>query len=255
MIAKEIIKNNFSRCAGYYDSYSNIQNLCASELIDKINMREFETILEIGCGTGNYTSLLREKFPRARITALDISREMINIARLKLNGKKINFALGDGEKADFKEKFDLITSNAVFQWFGDLEKSLAGYKHLLSEKGVVRFSMFGPATFCELDYCLKLVISGNASIVAGFFKKQEDVKKILNRLFADSSVEPRIYKEDCVSLLRLLKKIKYTGVRGSRMFKKNIWTADALAKIGAAYKQKYSGITATYEVFFCKGEK
>ena len=78
---KEIIARNFSRCAYLYDRYADVQKKAALEILGQIQDYSFSKILEIGCGTGNYTLLLREKFKRASITALDISRKMIEVAQ------------------------------------------------------------------------------------------------------------------------------------------------------------------------------
>ena len=116
MINKKVIENNFSRYAKFYDSYSTIQNFSAQELISQVRANGFKNILDIGCGTGNYTRLLKGKFPQAKITAIDLSKEMLCIAKDKLADRSIKFLRADGQKLKIKEKFDLISSNATFQW-------------------------------------------------------------------------------------------------------------------------------------------
>ncbi|MHC4220939.1 MAG: methyltransferase domain-containing protein, partial [Planctomycetota bacterium] len=113
----ETIKKNFSRYARQYDNYANIQNQSAEKLIETIEKKQFDKILDIGCGTGCYTKLLQNHFPAAKIKALDISSEMINVAKDKLAHSNIDFLIADGQKIALDEKFDLITSNACFQWF------------------------------------------------------------------------------------------------------------------------------------------
>ena len=115
---------NFSRSASFYDRYADVQKNCATELLRRLTQVRFNKILELGCGTGNYCSLLREKFSEAQLTAVDISEPMIAVARNKLKGSKINFVVADAEDVSFGEGFDLVTSNACFQWFEDLERSL-----------------------------------------------------------------------------------------------------------------------------------
>ena len=161
MNTKEIIKRNFSRYARYYDNYSKIQDISGIGLLSELKSDGFRNILDVGCGTGNYTGLLRERFPFAKIKAIDISGEMIEIAREKLQNKAIEFMIKDAEKidsigiADPEESFDLISSNVSFQWFADLEKALLNYKRLLKPGGTILFSTFGPLTFYELNNSLK----------------------------------------------------------------------------------------------------
>jgi malonyl-CoA O-methyltransferase len=255
MIDKEIIKRNFSRYAAYYDRYSSIQNLCASRLISKIKTNNFANILEVGCGTGNYTKLLSERFSKAKIKTIDISFEMIKVAKEKLPDRKIEFVLTDGETADFNERFDLISSNACFQWFTNLEKSLARYKRLLNRNGVISFSTFGPLTFRELDISLRELFIENIETSSCAFLEKINIKKILKSLFKEIEIEQKIYKETYASLSELLKKIKYTGTTGSAEKKRNFWTPQTIDKLEKIYKGRFKGITATYEALFCKGVK
>ena len=84
---KKTIARNFSRYAYAYDRYSDVQREAAFELLMLIKKGRFNRIMEVGCGTGNYTLLLREKFKKARIKAVDISDKMIEVASDKLRNK------------------------------------------------------------------------------------------------------------------------------------------------------------------------
>jgi len=254
MADKEVIKNNFSRYAKYYDRYSNVQHSCALELISKIKTNGFKKILDIGCGTGNYTKYLRAKFPLAQIKALDISSEMIEVAREKLEDKEIEFIIADGESINFEEKFDLISSNASFQWFEDLRGALLRYKRLLNRRGVISFSTFGPNTFYELNQSLReMYRRREVSLSSRNFPQKTKIEKILKVLFGEVEVERKIHKEKYNLLSELLRKIKYSGVRGRGMGRKTFWTPGIIEELQKVYKDKFKGITVTYEIFFCRG--
>jgi len=256
MADKEVIKNNFSRYAKYYDRYSSVQYACALELINKIKINGFKKILDIGCGTGNYTKCLRTKFPLAQIKALDISSDMIEVAREKLGDEKIEFIVADGESISFKEKFDLISSNASFQWFEDLKGALLRYKRLLNRKGVISFSTFGPDTFCELSQSLReMYRRREVSLSSCNFPQKTEVEKILKVLFKEVEIERKIHKEEYNLLPELLRKIKYSGVRGAGLDRKAFWTPGTIEELQKVYKGKFKGITVTYEIFFCRGVK
>ncbi|UCD55755.1 MAG: malonyl-ACP O-methyltransferase BioC [Candidatus Omnitrophota bacterium] len=252
---KEIIKRNFSRYARYYDNYSDIQDCCGLKLIGKLNSDGFGNILDVGCGTGNYTGLLRKRFPLAKIKAVDISGEMIEIARKKLQDKQIEFAVRDAEKIDSKDPLDLITSNVSFQWFVDLEKALLNYKKSLKPGGAVLFSTFGPLTFYELNNALKELFKEKKEINSRRFLEKIRITKIMEGLFKKVEIEEETFKESHVSLRELLKKIKYSGIRGSGVNTKNFWVSERIDKLENIYKKKFDGIVATYQVFMCKGVK
>lgn len=254
MLDKEKIKSNFSKCARYYDSYCNIQNRCALDLIGRLEAKKFNNILDIGCGTGNYTGLLRERFPEAKIKALDISPEMLDLAREKFRNAEIDFIAADGEKINLRERFDLISSNAAFQWFEDLEKALNEYEKMLKAGGMILFSIFGPDTFRELEDSIK-EISGGKTISSADFKEKTALNEMMKKIFRNAEVEEAVYRERYGSLAELLEKIKYSGTRGNGADKKSLWTPKAFNKLEALYKRRFNDITATYQIFFCRGIK
>lgn len=255
-VDKNRIEKNFSKHARQYDSYSAIQELCARELVSKIDKNDFRSILDIGCGTGCWTELLKEKFPLAEIKAVDISYEMIKIAQEKLRDSRIRFIKVDGEEIDFDEEFDLISSNAVFHWFVNLKEALLKYRCLLKERGVILFSFFGPRTFFELERSLKKTFAGDISISSSGFPGRREIEKLLAGFFKEAETEERLYRETYSSLRELLKRIKYTGTKGMGITDSNsLWTPKAMAGLERDYRDLFKDINVTYQVFFCKGLK
>jgi malonyl-CoA O-methyltransferase len=249
---KEIIRRNFSRYAYLYDGYADIQRQAAAELAGGIGHNGLRDILELGCGTGNYTAILRDKFKDARIRALDISAEMVVVAGKKLAGKGIAFLVADAENITFRKPFDLITSNACFQWLADLTGALIRYKAMLKSGGSVTFSIFGPRTFCELQESLRQILKG-ASIEAPNFIAKDSLQVILRDNFKETRIKEVCYGETFKDLKCLLEKIKYSGIRGGGLGVNAHFTRGLLEKIEEAYLKRFGRIEATYEVFFCEG--
>jgi len=251
---KAIIERNFSRCARFYDRYADIQRLAAERLIGLAPDAGFKEILEIGCGTGNYTIMLREKFRTAHIKAIEISEEMVGIARLKTGTAGVEFVIADAEKIDLSAGFDLVTSNASFQWFENMESSIKRYKEILSAGGVILFSSFGPLTFLELGRVLKDV-AGGQMVDSSAFQDKDALTGLLKRHFRGAAVEELTVKETYPSLRDLLGKIKYTGTRGSGLGNALLWRKGMFEKVEETYKNIFGAIEATYQLFFCKGIK
>jgi len=209
-------------------------------------------ILELGCGTGNYTVLLSRKFRKARIQAIDISRKMIEVAQKKLPESRIEFLTGDAEEMTTTGRFDLITSNAAFQWFENLERALGVYKEILVRDGFLAFSTFGPGTFSELGWSLREFLDEGISLSAGHFLERERLEMILRRIFRKVTVREQIFQETYPSLLALLRAIKYTGTQGVPNF---LWTQRLVKKTEKVYLARFGRISASYQVFFCQASK
>ncbi len=71
-------------------------------------------IADLGCGPGNSTALLAERFPKAEIVGFDTSEAMLAAARARLPGAR--FERADIGAWDPTEPFDLVFSNAALQW-------------------------------------------------------------------------------------------------------------------------------------------
>ena len=154
MLNKNIVENHFSRAAKTYEDNAIIQKELAVNLIKKAKNsgRDFSRILEIGCGTGYLTRLLSIAFPKAKIFATDISPLMLVQAEKRHPPcqNKPEFFQQDGENLSVTGTFDLIISNAAFQWFTDYDKAFSGFASRLASEGLLLYSTFGPATFNEL---------------------------------------------------------------------------------------------------------
>lgn len=251
---KSNIASNFSRYAHFYDQYADVQNKAAVELTNSLKNGNFPKILELGCGTGNYTLMLRERFANARIKALDISEEMISVAQNKLKNKDVEFMVADAEKIILDKDFDLITSNACFQWLDDLAKALRGYAKSLCRGGSVHFSIFGPHTFCELNTTLKNVLA-ESRVDAVDFPNKKILKAMLKDNFKTVKITEVCYKESFKNLKELLDKIKYSGIRGNGLRGKVYFSRGLLERLEKAYLDRFGEIDATYQIYICRGKK
>jgi len=252
MVDKGLIKRRFSAYADTYDAYASVQNLCAAQLIAFLGTASFTNILDIGCGTGNYTKLLRKTFPRAKIGALDISDHMIAHARKKLISDRIDFITADAETALFDSEFDCVTSNASFQWFDNLKEVFTRYSGFMKEGGTLSFSIFGPGTFAELQASLRSLYGHRAELQAGNFTGASEVEALLRDLFREVIVKEERYTEENGSLLTLLRKIKYTGTTGTGIVGNGLWTRRTIDTLEKIYRERFGSVIATYEVLFCR---
>jgi malonyl-CoA O-methyltransferase len=154
---KGIVKRQFSEKAGSYDRYAQVQKEMAHQLVRQITAASAvpHDILEIGCGTGYFTGLLLERHPQAAYKAIDIAPGMVEEAssRFAASGRSLAWIVADVEEwaaGQPDHSFDLIVSNACFQWLIQPEETVAHLHRLLRPGGRLCFSTFGPRTFTEL---------------------------------------------------------------------------------------------------------
>ena len=117
---KDLIQKRFAKNLDTYNDNAKIQKKMAERLLSFLDRKDFNDILEIGCGTGFLTQLVNEKFSFKTYTANDIVESCEKYVK-EIN-PKINFIPADIEKAveNSDKKYDLIISNAVFQWVENL---------------------------------------------------------------------------------------------------------------------------------------
>ncbi len=112
-----------------YERYSSAQQRWARELIDKLDLRGDEALLDIGCGDGKVTAEIAARLPRGFAVGIDNSEEMIALARrhyLAAAHTNVSFVLGDARFSPFHDAFNIVFSNAALHWIRDHRPVLAG---------------------------------------------------------------------------------------------------------------------------------
>ena len=87
------------------------------DLVAALPARDVQVAIDLGCGPGNSTEVLADRFPQARVSGLDSSEDMLAAARERLPG--IRFELADIDAWNPVESFDVILANASLQWLPD----------------------------------------------------------------------------------------------------------------------------------------
>lgn len=122
-----------------YAKVSTHQKEWGRRLIETLDLKGDESILDLGCGDGFLTSLLADQVPKGRVIGIDSSCGMIESARgyARFN---LEFELRDIAHLNLSSSFDLIYSNAVLHWVSDHDQLLADCYRLLRAGGRVRFN-------------------------------------------------------------------------------------------------------------------
>jgi trans-aconitate 2-methyltransferase len=125
--------------AGQYLRFADERTRPALDLLARIELATPRSIVDLGCGPGNSTGLLRERWPEATVTGIDTSADMLAAARRGYPG--IYFVLGDIATWSPAELYDVVFSNAALQWVGDHEHLLPRLLDAVAPDGVLAVQM------------------------------------------------------------------------------------------------------------------
>jgi trans-aconitate 2-methyltransferase len=142
-----------------YLTYADERGRPFVELVARIDADRPDDVVDLGCGPGNLTTLLRDRWPGARIRGLDSSPEMIDRARDV--GAGIAFEVADLRTwAATDDPVDVLVSNATLQWVPghlDLLPTLGGH---VRPGGWLAFQV--PGNFGEPSHTIRTELAAEA---------------------------------------------------------------------------------------------
>jgi trans-aconitate 2-methyltransferase len=100
---------------GQYLAYADERGRPFLDLLARVGAEAPSRVVDLGCGPGRLTRLLAERWPRAEVTGVDSSEEMVAAARVQDGG--VTYELADlRDWLDDPEPVDVLVSNATLQW-------------------------------------------------------------------------------------------------------------------------------------------
>ncbi|NUU59502.1 malonyl-ACP O-methyltransferase BioC [Paenibacillus agri] len=272
------IGRQFNRNANSYDAHAQIQCLMSDRLaksflglMNKSNISGPD-ILEIGCGTGALTEIIVNEWPSANITALDIAPAMIKLAKQrvlsdeanfngirKMNSGSLHFLHADIEMwaPDAKAaSFDLIVSNACFQWLSNPGRTLGHLRRMLRPGGLLIFTTFGPDTFCEMHEAFNGAYRANGLEPQRhglrFLSTDEWNSMLKESGFSSIQLERSLQTEKYASARDFLHSVKSMGASTSEAVNvRGLSSRQLFASMYKEYEEKFSiegGVTASYDL-------
>ena len=171
------IKNMFDEISKYYDEMNNLISFGSHFILKILVIRELKItpqarILDICCGTGDFTKIISKLYPHTKIIGIDFSQNMLKLAKKK-NPRGV-FLKGDATDLPFKEnEVDLIRRSFGLRNIENRSKALSEAYRVLKQGG----------KFLQLDFGKHNKISKIFDIVVPFaaklFKKNEEHYKYL----------------------------------------------------------------------------
>lgn len=233
---KELIKQRFSKSLETYKSNAIVQKQMAEKLVGLIENVSFDNILELGCGTGFVTELISSKYNYKQYDAIDIVDEcQKHIENITNN---INFISCDIENFEYQKKYDLIISNASFQWLDNPVDFIKSIKSHLNPNGIFAFTLFGKNNFKELN----TIISSTPSYYS-ITETKEITKEYKLEHLSEENIIMNFERPK-----EVLQHIKHTGVNA---ISQEQWTKSDLNNFEKKYDEICNGnITLTYNPIY-----
>ncbi len=242
IVKKESLKRHFSKASRTYDDNASVQLYMGKKLLEYMAEEKFKHVLEIGCGSGIFTSEIIKRYSPDTVNLNDISEAMLNTCKERFSDyKNISYHLGDIEKITLKGSYDLVASNACLQWLSDLRGALNGFIKALVPNGVLAFTSFGNENVREISS-----ITNNGLRYLSY-SEIEEIIKTLNEPYSLHEEIIQFHYKDALDMLKTLKK---TGVTG---FSKKTWTRGMLNRFIEEYESKYSdekGVYLTWHLYY-----
>jgi len=130
------LKKHFNKEAEAFDKQVQKNIPCYNEMLTALinaipNNKDSPKILDLGCGTGNITQKALNRFPEAEVTCLDLSENMIEIAKDKLSSyENIEYIVGDFTQMELNTKYDVVLSSLALHHIPNDEEKEAMYKNI-----------------------------------------------------------------------------------------------------------------------------
>ena len=250
---KRRIAETFGKAACTYDAAATLQQLVAARA--RLGLPDFDkppSVLDMGCGTGNETRALVERYPGADVTGLDLSQGMLDFAKENPALSQCNWAIGDIEELPFnKAQFDLVFSSLAIQWCECLSEVMAQVYRVLKPGGWFVYSTLAAGSLYELEAAWKEVddnshVNNYESLT---LQKQRASASELNIVSLRQQTET-LYYPSVTHLLREMKALGANTVVENQQ--KGLAGRSTLRKLAEGYKPfaTEKGLPASYQVIY-----
>lgn len=166
------VVDHYSRLAPAYDRrWDRYTRGSLGKLVERLELRGDERVLDIACGTGRLEALLRERHPAIDVTGVDLSPDMLAVARERFpEDARTRWLHGTLDTLELPlASFDLVTCNNAFHLFPEQETSLRQMAELARPGGLVAL----------IDWCREYPQVGALQLVASIGLGQR--RRILTR--------------------------------------------------------------------------
>ena len=170
---------------GQYEKLSDYRQRPFEELMSRVGAASPETVIDLGCGSGRHTLELAARWPRARVIGVDYSAQMLDRARRRDSGGRVEWVCADVESwdpAQVGSPIGVIVANSLLQWVPSHSRLIPGWVAALAPGGW--FAMQVPGNYNAPSHTLLREVAAKSPRAA----------ELLPRLGRSEAVsEPAVY--------------------------------------------------------------
>lgn len=243
----------FNRGAACYDLHASVQREAAARLMDQLgDLPEPFRILEAGCGSGQLTGLLLERFPRSRVDAFDISEAMLEAAQRRVPSNCVRWLHADFVHFMPVLPYPLVVSSSSLHWAASMDEAIRNLVGCTSPEGLLAISLMLDGTLGELHAARETIAPGKP--VRRAMPKLADLTLAIDQLglqrLGDGSYNLVTHHESAAECLRC---IHDQGLTGGLLYRPiTPLVRHELATLAAEYERRFphpdGGVSATYSI-------
>lgn len=241
-INKALVAQRFAKAGQSYVEHAVVQKQISAQLFEYLKTycsQSSDSVLEIGCGSGNLTHLFQFHFQTEQLFLNDLYAD---VEQHFLNLKHVNWLIGDVEQLTLPQSLDMVISSSALQWMLDLPALLQRIYAALKPNAYFGFSTFGPDNLTEIKQ-----LTGQGLNYLGLESLKRQLEQQGFEILLIQQEHKQIYFDHPKSVLQHL---KATGVTATAQSHR--WTKQSLQQFYLDYQQFHDeqGFHLTYHPIY-----
>lgn len=253
------VRRAFSRASSGYAPAAGLQRGIEARLLESLDFLALSpergqgwspgVVLDVGCGPGHASQVMRRRWPKARIVALDLALPMLREITPR-QGWALRDKLGlrrplDRVCADLRAlpladaSVDVLFSNLCLQWIDDLPAAFAGFRRVLKPGGLLLCSTFGPDTLWELREAFAR--ADDAPHVSPFASIAQFGDALVQAGFRDPVLDRDVFVHGHPDLPHLMRELRAIGATNALHARRHTLTGRARFTAAAAAYEPLRG--------------